>query len=95
VTVLDNFSCRSLVTDPSISSLIPVAARFKGWVCDRPLAGIASSNPAGALFSAKVIKKTYELYITISINPEKEINPKTLNILLCPEWCYIREINIF
>jgi hypothetical protein len=25
-----------------------VAARFKTWVCDRSLAGIAGSNPAGA-----------------------------------------------
>ena len=25
---------------------IPVAARSKAWVCDRPLAGIADSNPA-------------------------------------------------
>jgi len=27
---------------------MPVAARFKAWVCDRLLAGIAGSNPAGA-----------------------------------------------
>ena len=27
--------------------LIPVAARFKAWVCGRSLAGIVGSNPAG------------------------------------------------
>ena len=26
---------------------IPVAARFKAWVCGRSLAGIAGSNPGG------------------------------------------------
>jgi hypothetical protein len=26
---------------------IPVAARFKAWVCGQALAGIAGSNPAG------------------------------------------------
>jgi hypothetical protein len=26
---------------------IPVAARSKAWVCDRSLAGIVGSNPAG------------------------------------------------
>jgi hypothetical protein len=29
--------------------LILVAARFKAWICDRSLAGIADSNPAGGL----------------------------------------------
>jgi hypothetical protein len=28
-----------------------VAARFKVWVCGHPLAGIAGSNPPGALLS--------------------------------------------
>jgi hypothetical protein len=28
---------------------IPVAARFKEWVCGRSLAGIAGSNPAGGM----------------------------------------------
>jgi hypothetical protein len=28
---------------------IPVGARSKVWVCDRSLAGIASSNPAGVM----------------------------------------------
>ena len=26
----------------------PVAARFKAWVCNRSLAGVMGSNPAGA-----------------------------------------------
>jgi hypothetical protein len=30
---------------------IPVAARFNAWVCDRSLAGIAGSNPAGVWMS--------------------------------------------
>jgi len=30
-----------------ISKSIPVAARYKVWVCDRSIAGIAGSNPAG------------------------------------------------
>jgi hypothetical protein len=29
--------------------LLPVAARFKAWVCGRSLAGIAGSNPAGGM----------------------------------------------
>jgi hypothetical protein len=28
---------------------IPVAARFKAWVCGRSLAGIVGSNPAGGM----------------------------------------------
>jgi hypothetical protein len=28
---------------------VPVAARFKAWVCDRSLAGISGSNPAGGM----------------------------------------------
>jgi len=32
----------------------PVAARSKAWVCDSPLAGIAGSNPTGALVRCQV-----------------------------------------
>ena len=28
---------------------IPVAERYKAWVCGRSLAGIAGSNPAGGM----------------------------------------------
>ena len=28
---------------------VPVAARSKAWVCGRSLAGIAGSNPSGAM----------------------------------------------
>jgi len=47
VNVLVNFSCRSLYHRPvdNISSFIPVAARSEACVCDRSLAGNASSNP--------------------------------------------------
>jgi hypothetical protein len=31
---------------------IPVAARYKEWVCGRSLAGIVGSNPAGVWMSA-------------------------------------------
>jgi len=30
-----------------VNQRIPAAARFKAWVCDRLLAGIGGSNPAG------------------------------------------------
>ena len=30
--------------------LIPVAARSRAWVCDRSLAGITGSNPAGGMY---------------------------------------------
>jgi hypothetical protein len=29
--------------------VMPVAAQFKAWVCDRSLAGTAGSNPAGGM----------------------------------------------
>jgi hypothetical protein len=29
--------------------LIPLAAQSKAWVCDRSVAGIAGSNPAGGI----------------------------------------------
>jgi len=40
--ILDNFIVKFQLP-------IPVAARFKAWVCGRSLAGIAGSNPAGGM----------------------------------------------
>ena len=43
---------------------IPVAARFKAWVCGRLLPGIEGSNPAGGLAVSLVIVVCFQIEVS-------------------------------
>jgi len=44
-SVLENY----IIPAPKQTPPIPVAEQSNAWVCDRSLAGIVGSNPAGAM----------------------------------------------
>jgi len=44
-SVLENY----IIPAPKQTPPIPAAVRSKAWVCDRSLAGIVGSNPAGGM----------------------------------------------
>jgi hypothetical protein len=48
VDMKDTFCCLSLPISLNPASIL-VAARSKAWLCDRSLAGIVGSNPAGRM----------------------------------------------
>ena len=48
-----------------LSVSIPATARSKAWVCDRPIAGIARSNPAAGM---EVVSLANVLYCQVEVS---------------------------